>query len=667
MKRTQLFIFVLLVLVSITSCRKELDPIENPADPTDPDISLLDLNIPGEFAFETSKEVAVSFNDFKSSKSNPVKYNIYLYSDQTTSEEVSYEDEDGLIVTETIEVSDVLNNLVASIVSIDDNLTVNINVPDYYEFLYVIRNEMGVYSSQIIPIVSNKAAISNQNSNFKASAKDPDDVLYGVNSKQDLITINPETGEAVVISQFPSGSGGAINCAIDPINNILYTIGRSTKHLYAFDLQEETWSDIGNTKLKGDRLAYNKEDGLLYFSVGKYLKTVDPSTGTVISTYKISGLDNTSLGDIAFDSEGTLFMTAKKGLYRCEITSSNACQVTKINEENLPFYPSAMTFDSNDVLWVGYNSSNKGQLVVMDKESGAWEYRFERFDVRLDDLASIPVEEEVVDVDTDGDGIIDLYDEYPNDNKKAYNVYTPSANGFGSYAFEDLWPNLGDFDFNDLVMHYRYTHIMSASGLIYQTTMEFEIANVGGSFKNGFGIQINADESVIQEVTGYNLTENLISLNSKGLENNQTKPVIIVFDNAWSNINDNDGKMKIVINYTTPIRNNQMGSLNPFIFINGDRGREVHLVDMVPTDLMDTSYFGTADDDSNPAIGRYYRNQTNLPWGVTMLTEFKFPKEKIAINKGYTKFASWAISSGTDYNDWYKDQSNYRNDNFLSN
>lgn len=54
-----------------------------------------------------------------------------------------------------------------------------------------------------------------------------------------------------------------------------------------------------------------------------------------------------------------------------------------------------------------------------------------------------------------------------------------------------------------------------------------------------------------------------------------------------------------------------MGSLNPFVFIDGDGDREVHLVDMTPTDLMDTS--GTADDDSNPSIGRYDRNKTNLP------------------------------------------------------
>lgn len=81
-----------------------------------------------------------------------------------------------------------------------------------------------------------------------------------------------------------------------------------------------------------------------------------------------------------------------------------------------------------------------------------------------------------------------------------------------------------------------------------------------------------------------------------------------------------------------------MGSLNPFVFIDGDGDREVHLADMIPTDLMDTS--GTADDDSNPSIGIYDRNKTNLPWGINILYDFTFSKEKVEITKGYTKFAS---------------------------
>ena len=666
MKKYYYAILLISVALFFNGCRKVLPQLTDNTDPTDPDISLLDLTIPFDFNYENYKDVTVTFDGFKSASANSVKYNIYLYSDKTTQESVTYEDEDGTMVTDVIYVSDVLNNLVGTLITSDGVLSLDVNVPEDYEYLYVVKNELGVYSSQIVPIINNKASIVDNTGNLKAEAAEPKDVLYGVNSKLDLFTINPETGEVVVISQFPTSSGGSINCAIDPINKVLYTIGKTSKHLYSFNLVTETWTDIGRTNLRGDRLEYRKEDGLLYLSVGRTIQTVDPTTTSVISTFRINGLDNTSLGDIAFDSEGTLYVTTKTGLFRCEVANNNKYNAIKINSDVLPFFPSAMSFDSNGILWIGFNTSNKGKLVVIDKVTGAWEYKFNQFSIRLDDLAKLPIEQEQVEVDTDGDGIIDLYDEYPNDNLRAYNVYTPSATGLGSYAFEDLWPNLGDFDFNDLVINFRYKHVMNADGLIHETILDFIVKNVGGSFKNGFGIQINASPDIVQSIEGCNLTEGLISLKDNGLENNQSKLVIIVFDNAWPNYTENDGKMHVVINYTEPIRNNQIGSMNPFIFINGERGSEVHLVDMMPTDLMDTSLFGTGDDDSNPAIGRYYRNETNLPWGVSMLYDFTFPKEKIAINRGYTKFASWAISSGSDYKDWYKNVT-YRNDTHLKN
>ena len=666
MKKYYYAILLISVALFFNGCRKVLPQLTDNTDPTDPDISLLDLTIPFDFNYENYKDVTVTFDGFKSASANSVKYNIYLYSDKTTQESVTYEDEDGTMVTDVIYVSDVLNNLVGTLITSDGVLSLDVNVPEDYEYLYVVKNELGVYSSQIVSIINNKASIVDNTGNLKAEAAEPKDVLYGVNSKLDLFTINPETGEVVVISQFPTSSGGSINCAIDPINKVLYTIGKTSKHLYSFNLVTETWTDIGRTNLRGDRLEYRKEDGLLYLSVGRTIQTVDPTTTSVISTFRINGLDNTSLGDIAFDSEGTLYVTTKTGLFRCEVANNNKYTAIKINTDNLPFFPSAMSFDSNGILWIGFNTSNKGKLVVIDKVTGAWEYKFNQFSIRLDDLAKLPIEQEQVEVDTDGDGIIDLYDEYPNDNLRAYNVYTPSATGLGSYAFEDLWPNLGDFDFNDLVINFRYKHVMNADGLIHETILDFIVKNVGGSFKNGFGIQINASPDIVQSIEGCNLTEGLISLKDNGLENNQSKLVIIVFDNAWPNYTENDGKMHVVINYTEPIRNNQIGSMNPFIFINGERGSEVHLVDMMPTDLMDTSLFGTGDDDSNPAIGRYYRNETNLPWGVSMLYDFTFPKEKIAINRGYTKFASWAISSGSDYKDWYKNVT-YRNDTHLKN
>ena len=100
---------------------------------------------------------------------------------------------------------------------------------------------------------------------------------------------------------------------------------------------------------------------------------------------------------------------------------------------------------------------------------------------------------------------------------------------------------------------------------------------------------------------------------------------------------------------------------NPFIFINQDRGKEVHLKDHAPTELANPVYFGTMNDASNPSMSFYYRSSTGLPWGMEIPVDFSYPVEKADILQTYNHFAEWAQSSGTQYTDWYMDKPGYRN------
>ena len=77
MKRTNAFFLALLIAFGLSSCHKELDP--DPVDPTDPNTSLLDLDIPADFNFQTSDEVTLSFSGFKSATEDLVRYDVYLY------------------------------------------------------------------------------------------------------------------------------------------------------------------------------------------------------------------------------------------------------------------------------------------------------------------------------------------------------------------------------------------------------------------------------------------------------------------------------------------------------------------------------------------------------------------------------------------------------------
>ncbi len=282
--------------------------------------------------------------------------------------------------------------------------------------------------------------------------------------------------------------------------------------------------------------------------------------------------------------------------------------------------------------------------------------------------------------DQDGDGVPDAEDSYPQDPARAFNNYFP-ASGFGSLAFEDLWPGKGDYDFNDLVLDYRFTYITNASNKVTEIRGKFAIRAIGAGLSNGFGFQLpgtsilNADI----EASGSRLLESYISLNANGTEASQQKTTIIVFDNVnrimppagGFGVNVVPGAPYVKPDTTTisilftpnkySIDDIGLVNFNPFLIVNKERGKEIHLPDYPPTSLVNMSYFGTGQDNSDPNTGRFYKTGNNLPWAINIVSSYDYTIEANQITSGYLKFAAWAESGGTLFPDWYLNNSGYRN------
>ena len=281
--------------------------------------------------------------------------------------------------------------------------------------------------------------------------------------------------------------------------------------------------------------------------------------------------------------------------------------------------------------------------------------------------------------DSDGDEIPNVFDDYPNDPTKAFDNYYPSKTGYGSLAFEDLWPGEGDYDFNDLVISYRFNQITNAQNKVVQVKALFIPEAMGALYHNGFAFQMPIAPDQVSSVSGFTLTEGYITQSANNTEAGQSKAVVVVFDDTYQHLpppgvgtigtNTELGApyvtpdtINIIVNLVSPVSLSIMGTppYNPFIIVDKNRNREVHLSDKPPTDKVDGTEFGTGSDDSNPSTGRYYKTKTNLPWGINIVGKFDYVIEKEEITAAFLKFAPWAESGGTLFQNWYLPEAGFR-------
>ena len=288
--------------------------------------------------------------------------------------------------------------------------------------------------------------------------------------------------------------------------------------------------------------------------------------------------------------------------------------------------------------------------------------------------------------DADKDGVSDVNDVYPNDPYRAYNNFYPASGKYGTLAFEDSWPNLADYDFNDLVVDYRINTVTNAKNQVVEVIASFVLRASGAGYKNGFGFQIDGlNPKAIIKTSGNVINDTYIQNAGNGLESNQQYATCIAFDNFKSILThpgigtgiNTDPTAPTVTPKTIDVHlvftengvspngvyvnyvNMPFALFNFFLIVDGKRGHEVHLADRMPTSLVDVSLFGTGKDKSDIAAKKYYKTDTNLPWAIDVIEGFNYPIEKVSIDKAYLHFLEWAQSAGLSYPDWFQSYDGY--------
>lgn len=284
-------------------------------------------------------------------------------------------------------------------------------------------------------------------------------------------------------------------------------------------------------------------------------------------------------------------------------------------------------------------------------------------------------------------------------------VCYPDCDTLGTWAFEDLWPQKGDYDLNDLVVRYQVKFTGETTDAIGQADVLIKVvANGSGNVRSGFGVQLPLAVANVASATLTAAGESICDGRVINAEAGQAYATYLIFDdvqqvlkssetayvNTWLGKGEAPGKvyhLRVVFSSPQALASLTLApggpsSVNPFLFRTGARGHEIHLPGFPPTDLVDGTLFNTccqtsgcsdpyditSCDATDTVSGHTYMTAAslpagnNLPWVLDIPYEWKWPQEKIAIVQAYQDFASWAGSGGSQEKDWFTIDSVIAND-----
>ena len=223
-----------------------------------------------------------------------------------------------------------------------------------------------------------------------------------------------------------------------------------------------------------------------------------------------------------------------------------------------------------------------------------------------------------------------------------------------TFAMEDRWPILGDYDMNDLVFVVSEI-VKNTNDQNMVGSMSFKVTPIaaGASLKSSAALQFDDIAS-----GGISMT----STNSVGsIESGQSKANILLLPSinslfgksAPEIINTNLSQPKLAasaytytVSFTSPVSLDKVNinKLNFYMIVGGTESvnrTEIHLAGFTPSSKV-------------KSVTNGYKDSNNMIWGIMLpIGNFKYPVESVKIEDAYPQFKSWATSAGANDKTWY--------------
>ncbi|MEQ8764544.1 MAG: LruC domain-containing protein [Planctomycetota bacterium] len=298
------------------------------------------------------------------------------------------------------------------------------------------------------------------------------------------------------------------------------------------------------------------------------------------------------------------------------------------------------------------------------------------FLVRADPPSAISDEDQFhfADGDPDGDGVESPDDEYPHDEDRAFVTRYPTHGDF-TLAAEENYPDVGDHDFNDVVLAYNYVTVADANNEIKDVMGTFHLVARGADLDHRFGVHVPglplaADGTVAVERfvdTGERTVEpsvtvqDIITLHDRRIDYlfPSTITALRPAHHSYTNTSSDEGpdcgaaSVRFVMTFDAAIDPAVLGSVpyDPYIAIH-------HYPDEYDVHISGKPGFASrAAGLPAESGGSTFLDEDGYAYILNLPGRWRFPLEGINLASAYPDFLTWFLTAGLVGNSWYENPS----------
>lgn len=335
------------------------------------------------------------------------------------------------------------------------------------------------------------------------------------------------------------------------------------------------------------------------------------------------------------DDEGNVSTDFPAGLTVGFFLVSDAMQSAKATDKT--FTPTNTTFYSNEA----WNPNAEKRFIALQSADGSMVFGCE------DSKSDFSADDMLFTLSASPNFALKKNPELPVIPEDIVTIQYTTQHSLQTYAFEDIWPNGGDYDLNDVIVEHRRGVTFNQKNFVSEVADTFVAVQPRNSAycRNAFAVQYAPD------------LRGTITIPLQSTDEQETHSVVL-FPHAEQAM----GKTFVIRRqFTNSLSSGVTKALfdsediNPFIIVDYVAGQpnrtEVHLPKHQATSMADPEQIGSLDD-------AYYLNKDNRhPFAIKLpIVGWRPVTETVTIgstNNSYPLYNKWVDSGCTAEKDWY--------------